>query len=100
MWLLVTRTPAPDAPYWRGRRLLAALDAVAWPLAWVWVLRSGPEPGGLIVVVVCAWAVMSAGARLHRAVRANHRYRFTTWRWGRVLISLLAFGLLLKLLSR
>ena len=35
MWLLVAREPRPDAPDWPGRRLLAAIDAVAWPLMWV-----------------------------------------------------------------
>jgi hypothetical protein len=29
MWLLVAREPRPDAPDWPGRRLLAAVDAVA-----------------------------------------------------------------------
>lgn len=31
MWLLFTRAPPQDAPYWPGRRCLAAVDAVVWP---------------------------------------------------------------------
>ena len=39
MWLLVAREPRPDAPDWPGRRLLAAVDAVIWPLMWVLLIR-------------------------------------------------------------
>jgi hypothetical protein len=31
MWMLLVRSPPPDAPYWPGRRWLSAIDAVAWP---------------------------------------------------------------------
>jgi hypothetical protein len=34
--------------------------------------------------VVVSLAPLSATGRLHRAPWTNHRYRFTTWRWGRV----------------
>ena len=47
MWLLVAREPRPDAPDWPGRRLLAAIDAVAWPLMWVLLIRHVPGPAGL-----------------------------------------------------
>lgn len=30
MWVLFARADPPDAPYWPGRRWLAALDAVGW----------------------------------------------------------------------
>ena len=96
MWLLYARAPQPDSPYWPGRRWLAALDAVAWPGLWMFVMSQVPAPGGLVAVVITALAAMSALQRLRTAVWMNHRYRFTTWRWGQVLVWLLLFGLLLK----
>lgn len=36
-------------------------------------------------------------AREHRALWVNHRYWFTTWRWGKVLASMLLIGAVLKL---
>ena len=96
MWLLVAREPRPDAPDWPGRRLLAAVDAVVWPLLWVWVFRHAPEPVGLVGPFVTAMAVLLGLGRLHRALRVNHRYWFTTWRWGRVAAALLVVGAVLK----
>ena len=48
MWQLVAREPRPDAPEWPGRRLLAAVDAVVWPLMWVLLIQHAPQPLGLI----------------------------------------------------
>jgi len=96
MWLLVAREPRPDAPDWPGRHLLAAVDAVVWPLLWVWVFRHAPEPVGLVGPFVTAMAVLLGLGRLHRALRVNHRYWFTTWRWGRVAAALLVVGAVLK----
>lgn len=97
MWLLVAREPRPDAPDWPGRRLLAAVDAVAWPLIWVLLMQHAPQPAGLIGPFVVALAVLVGLGRLHRALWVNRRYRFTTWRWGRVLASTLMIGAVLKL---
>lgn len=97
MWLLVAREPRPDAPDWPGRRLLAAVDAVAWPLIWVLLMQLAPQPAGLIGPFVVALAVLVGLGRLHRALWVNRRYRFTTWRWGRVLASTLVIGAVLKL---
>lgn len=97
MWMLLARTPPPDAPYWPGRRWLAAVDAVAWPAAaWV-VLSYIAGQGGLALAFVLALVVLSAARRLSTALLANHRYHFTTWRWGRVLAWATALGLLLRL---
>ena len=98
MWLLYARAPRPDAPYWPGRRWLAAADALAWPLLWVIVFSLAPKPVGLVGPFVAAVALLYALARFHRAVWANHRYRFTTWRWGRFAAALLLIGLVLKLM--
>lgn len=97
MWLVLTRASLPDAPYWPGRRLLALVDAVAWPAAWIAVATRLPEPAGIVGPMVIALAVLSALGRVHKAAMHNHRYHFTTWRWGRVAAGLLLIGLVLKL---
>ena len=97
MWLLVARESPPDAPYWPGRRLLASVDAAVWPLLWVMVFSHAPKPVGLVGPLVAAVALLFALGRLHRALWINHRYRFTTWRWGRIAAALLLMGVVLKL---
>ena len=97
MWLVVAREPKPDVPYWPGRRLLAAVDAVVWPLLWVLMFSHAPKPVGLFGPLVAAVALLCALGRLHRALWVNHRYRFTTWRWGRIAAALLLMGVVLKL---
>lgn len=97
MWLLVAREPRPDAPYWPGRRWLAAVDAVVWPLLWVMLIRQAPEPVGLVGPFVAAVAVLCGLGRLHRALCVNHRYWFTTWRWGKVGIAMLLMAGALKI---
>lgn len=97
MWFLVARQPYPDAEVWPGRRSLSVVDALAWPVAWVLFMQQAPEPVGLIGPFVTAVAVLSALSRLHRAVWVNHRYRFTTWRWGRIVAAMLLMGFVMKL---
>ena len=97
MWLLVARAPLPDAPYWIGRRWLACLDALGWPLFWVVVIRCAPVPAGIMGPFVTGIGVLVALHRAHCALWVNHRYRFTTWRWGRFAAMLILFGYLLKL---
>jgi hypothetical protein len=99
MWLVLTRAPLPDAPYWPGRRPLALVDAVAWPAAWIAVATHLPQPAGIVGPMIIALAVLSALGRARRAALQNHRYHFTTWRWGRAAAVLLLMGLLLKLAS-
>jgi hypothetical protein len=97
MWVLFARSPPPDVPYWPGRRWLAAIDAIAWPgIAWGALSQMGGK-GGLVLALMMALLVMSAVRRLFTALLVNHRYHFTTWRWGRALVWMAAFGLLLKL---
>ena len=97
MWLLLAREPRPDAHYWPGRRLLAAVDAVMWPVMWVLLMRHVPQPVGLLGPFVTALAVLYGLGRLHRALWMNHRYWFTTWRWGKVLGAMLLLGVVLKI---
>ena len=96
MWLFVIRERQPDAPDWPGQRLLAAVDAVAWPVMWVLLVRQAPEPVGVVGPFVTALAVLSGIGRLQRALWVNHRYWFTAWRVGRMVAALLVIGAVLK----
>lgn len=100
MWLILARAPLPDAPYWPGRRLLALADAAGWPSVWIAVAMHLPQPAGIVGPMVIVLAVLSAIGRLHRAVCENHRYHFTTWRWGRLALGLLLLGAMLKFLTQ
>ena len=104
MWLLFVRASPPDAQPWPGRRWLAAVDAVAWPAAWVALVMAAPIGTGAIGQLVVAVAIVAALRRVHRAVALNHRYHFTTWTWGRRLAAVMlldwALQLAAKLLSR
>lgn len=75
----------------------AALDAVAWPLFWVLLLGQIDAPGGIVGPMVVAIALLVSAGRIHRAVWVNHRYWFTTWRWGRFITALMVIGMVLKL---
>ena len=97
MWLIFTRASRPDAAYWPGRRWLAALDAVAWPAMWVVLMTHVPARLGLVGLVAAACVIGMGVAGLHCAVALNHRYQFTTWRWGIAVACLLLVGMLLKL---
>ncbi len=97
MWIVYMRAPRPDVSIWPGRKGLAAIDAVAWPLIWVVLLRHAPPPAGLFAAVASAIAVLSGAVRLHRALWMNERYWFTTWRWGKIAVALLLMGWVLKL---
>lgn len=98
MWMLFARAPSPDRPYWRGRCSLAAVDAVAWPCLWLVAIRAAPADLGLVGAFACACVVVLAVRRLWIAIRLNHRYQFTTWRWAKIVCWLMLVGLVLKLL--
>ena len=100
MWLLFARAPPPDKPYWPGRRTLSAIDAAAWPLVWVLVISHAPASVGLVGPLVSGVALLCGLGRLRRALWVNHRYRFTTWRWGRPVAVLVLIGWVLKVLLR
>ena len=59
MWLLYARAPAPDAPYWPGRRWLAAVDAAVWPLLWVLAFSHAPNPVGIVGPLSRLWRCSS-----------------------------------------
>ena len=96
MWILFVRAAPPDAAYWPGRRWLAALDAVGWPIFWLCVLSHVPARIGLFGAVLAALAVSVGLRRFRVALCENHRYQFSTWRWGRLLFALGACGLAVK----
>lgn len=97
MWILFARSPIPDVAYWPGRRLLAALDAMLWPALAVWALSAVPHSAALIRPVVISCGLIVGAQRIRTAVWSNHRYRFSTWRVGRVVALLMLVGLVLKL---
>jgi hypothetical protein len=96
MWLLVAREPRQDAPRWRGRKWLAAFDAVIWPMVGIMLIHTALVPLGIVGPVAIAVALGMSGVRLHRAIWVNHRYWFTIWRWGRVALILILLGAVLK----
>jgi hypothetical protein len=96
MWMLFARAASPDVAYWPGRRCLAAVDAVTWPALTCFALLQMLASGGIVAALAVALSALSALQRLRTALMANHRYHFTTWRWGRLAAWLLAFGALLK----
>jgi hypothetical protein len=97
MWIMLAGTPAPDSPYWPGREWFAAADAVVWPAVAVWCRVYAPFSAGLVTPVASALCGVVALLRLKTAWLSNRRYRFTTWRLGRVLILLLLLGFALNL---
>lgn len=97
MWLVVARQPVADAPHWPGRRCLAGVDAVVWPLLFVVLIMQSPLLTGMVIPVAAGVAALVAAHRLHRALWMNPRYRFTTWRWGKLVAALLVVGVTLKL---
>ena len=97
MWILFTPVPRPDAPNWPGRRWLAALDAMAWPAAWALVIAQAPMPTGIVGLLLIECAALFAANRLQQALLRNERYRFTTWRWGKVVLGLVLIGWIMKL---
>ncbi len=96
-WVIFARAPPPDVAVWRGRRALALVDAVAWPAAWASYVLGATMPLGLLGQCALAYCGIAAVQRALQAVFQNHRYHFTTWRWGRWLVLVLAFGYALKL---
>ena len=72
--------------------------AIVWPALWFVAILTVPKTG-LVGTVVEALSIMFALRRAYLAVFCNERYRFTTWRWGVPLASLVALGALIKVLA-
>ena len=99
MWIIYGRTPKPDAAYFAGRRWLALLDAVAWPVAWLIAISVIPYDTGVLGSFARAVLVLVALGRCQRALFRNERYRFSTLRWGVPILALVALGELMKVLA-
>lgn len=97
MWLLFARAPPPDVRVWPGRRALALVDAVAWPAGLAALTLGVPFPTGVVGICAVACCAVAVFRRAYQAAFENHRYHFTTWRWGRRLAFVLAFGYALRL---
>lgn len=95
MWVVPVRQRR-DATVWPGRRLLGALDAVAWPLCVVIAFMWINTPTALFGGAAIATALLLGMTRLHRAVFANARYRFTTWAFAKLMLLLVVTGYAIK----
>ena len=96
MWVLYARAPAPNLPYWQGRRWLALLDAALWPALLAFNVVTFPLNAGVVGPVVLAMCAFIGVRGCARALWHNEQYRFTTWRFGAPVGALLALGILLK----
>ena len=96
MFIVLRRSPVPDAPYWPGRRVLAAADAIVWPLLWIGVIVAAPFWTGVAGALLITLMLWSSLTRLRTALAENQRYRFTTWRWGRPIVVMLVIGAVLR----
>lgn len=79
-----------------GRRVLAFVDAVAWPTAWATSVLGLSVSSGLASLFAVALCAVSALTLAHRAIAHNHHH-FSTWRWGHRLVFVLAIGYALEL---
>ncbi|RYF58751.1 MAG: hypothetical protein EOO27_11545 [Comamonadaceae bacterium] len=97
MLMLIARPPRPDAVHWPGRRALAAIDAVAWPLLFAAAAWSAPFSTGVIGQLAIPLAIAFALPRFCRAVWRNERYWFTTWSFAMPIAFLVFVGLVMKI---
>lgn len=96
MFFVIARAPRRDVVVWPGRRWLASLDAIAWPVLTVFVVMNSSFSVGLVGPVVMSLAGFLLLRRLARAGFRNERYRFTTLAWAGWVGALLALGASLK----
>lgn len=96
MLVAYQRSPIPNAVVWPGRRVLAVMDAIVWPALWVAGTIAAPFQTGTTGALLMAFALLFAISRLRRAIFENASYHFTTWRWGRPVVVLVAVGASLK----
>jgi len=99
MLIFIPRAVRADAAFWPGRRALAALDAMAWPLLWVVGVAYVPVDTGVVGRLGMALALVCAVRRVHRALWRNERYWFTTWLWGRIVVALALAAMVMKALA-
>ena len=79
--------------------MLAALDAIVWPALWFIAVLTLPAKTGVIGPIIQALSILFGVRRAYVAFYWNARYRFTTWRWGVPLASLVALGAMIKVFA-
>ena len=97
MRLIVMREPLQPVDVWSGRTTLALIDAIGWPMVGIALVRQMPAQGMITGQVFMAVLVLMAISRARRAWFQNEYYRFTTWRWGKPALVLMAMGGLMRL---
>ena len=85
MWMLVPFSRRPDAAVWRGRRALAVMDGLFWPGLLSWLVVKFARGEGVVSAAALAALGLSGVSRVRCALWRNERYRFTTWRWLKLL---------------
>ncbi len=96
MWIFLARQPRPPAQVWTGRRLLALVDAIGWPAAWIVMVSHLAVDIGLLGRASIAVALLLAVRGVWIAVEHNERYRFITRRLWCVAWPLLSIGAALQ----
>jgi hypothetical protein len=96
---IFVRHVRPDTAIWPGRRLLAVLDAVAWPALWLYAIWRVPFDTGVSGKVLATAGVLIAARRVLRAWVRNERYWFSTRRWGGFLLALIVVAVVLKIVT-
>jgi len=100
MWMIVMRAPRTAHAYWPGRRLLGAVDAVAWPaLICAAALQLPTLVSTIVGQLLVAFLVLTAVHRVALAVWRNERFSFTTSRVAYVVAMLMLIGLVMKTLA-
>lgn len=93
------RRPRADATRWRGRVVVALLDAVLWPGAWIVLALSHGRSLGAVGQAVFVLAVIALAMRVRTALFRNERYFFTTRRWAVPLLGLVVYAGALKIFA-
>lgn len=99
MWMIFVREPKQTARMWLGREVLGVVDAIAWPVAAIAFVTQWPDRGQMTGQVLMTLLVLLAINRTRRAWFDNENYHFTTWRWGRVALLMMAVGALLRVVA-
>ena len=100
MWMIVMRAPRTAHAYWPGRRLLGAVDAVAWPaLICAAALQLPTLVSTIVGQLLVAFLVLTAVHRVALAVWRNERFSFATSRVAYVVALLMLIGLVMKTLA-
>ena len=97
MWIVLARRERCPALSWPGRRLLALIDALAWPAAFAALIIQAPFATELVGAVSLALCLLCALRRARRAVWDNEGYWFTTWRLTVTIACCVMFGWALQL---